>query len=180
MMTYFKIFLLHCAVLCYIGQINGYNINLKIARDDIEKLRKYLQQNSKDTNDTNDTEDTAIFSKLLDDWKEESEKKLLLSQIVPMYLKMLDSMKVNGEVNDSITNLTQMLYTSNKDYLEKTDQKMKRLNELKKVQMSDIKIQRAAIKELLRVLRDVSTLQGEQKPSSNKCKRENIRRRRGC
>ncbi|XP_044136397.1 interferon gamma-like [Bufo gargarizans] len=176
MMTYFKIFLLHCAVLCYIGQINGYNINLKIARDDIEKLRKYLQQNLKDTNDT---EDTDIFSKLLDDWKEEGEKKLLLSQIVPMYLKMLDSMKAS-EVNDSITNLTQMLYTSNKDYLEKTDQKMKRLNELKKLQMSDIKIQRAAIKELLRVLRDVSTLQGEQKPGSNKCKRENIRRRRGC
>ncbi|XP_066445967.1 interferon gamma [Eleutherodactylus coqui] len=171
-MKYFKIVLLHCAVLCYIGQINGYNIDLKIARNDIENLKKYLK-----SKDTNDTEDNDIFSKILDDWKEEGEKKLLLSQIVPMYLKMLESMK-GAEVKDSITNLTQMLHTSHTDYLEKTEQKVKSLNELKKMQISDIKIQRAAIKELLRVLRDVSTLQAPQK--SNKCKRENVRRRRGC
>ncbi|XP_075711122.1 interferon gamma [Rhinoderma darwinii] len=174
MMRYFKIFLLHCVVLCYIGQINGYNIDLKIARNDIENLRTYLM-----SKDTGDTEDSEIFSKMLDDWKEEGEKKLLLSQIVPMYLKMLDSMKA-AEVKDSITNLTQMLHTSNKDILEKTDQKVKRLIDLKKMQVSDIKIQHAAIKELLRVLRDVSTLQSPQKPGSKKCKRENIRRRRGC
>ncbi|XP_073506794.1 interferon gamma [Phyllobates terribilis] len=174
MMKYFKIFLLLWAIICYIGQINGYNIDLKVARNDIENLRKYL--NAKDTSNT---EDSEVFSKLLDDWKEESEKKLLLSQIVPMYLKMLESMK-STEVKDSITNLTQMLHTSNKDYLEKSDQKMKRLNEVKQMQMSDIKIQRAAVKELLRVLRDVSTLQGQQKQDFKKCKRENVRRRRGC
>ncbi|XP_077117193.1 interferon gamma [Ranitomeya variabilis] len=174
MMKYFKIFLLLWAIICYIGQINGYNIDLKVAHNDIENLRRYLN-----TKDTSDTEVSEVFSKLLDDWKEESEKKLLLSQIVPMYLKMLESIK-STEVKDSITNLTQMLHTSNKDYLEKTDQKMKRLNEVKQMQMSDIKIQRAAVKELLRVLRDVSSLQGQQKQDFKKCKRENVRRRRGC
>ncbi|KAM3926516.1 interferon gamma [Leptodactylus fuscus] len=176
MMTYFKIFLLYCAVLCYIGHINGYNIDLRTARNDIEKLRKYLLQNSEDTSDT---EDSDFFSKLLDDWKEDGDKKMVLSQIVPMYLKMLESMN-SAELKDSITNLIQMLRTSNKDFLEKTDQKVKKLNELKKMQVSDIKIQRAAIKELLRVLRDVSALQVPQKTESKKCKRENVRRKRGC
>ncbi|KAM4037664.1 interferon gamma [Anomaloglossus baeobatrachus] len=174
MMKYFKIFLLLDAILCYIGQINGYNIDIKIAKNDIDHLDKYL--NSKDPSDT---EESDVFSKLLDDWKEESEKKLLLSQIVPMYLKMLESMK-STEVKDSITNLTQMLHTSNKDYLEKSSQKMKRLSELKHMQTSDIKTQRAAIKVLLRVLRDVSTFEMQQKQGFKKCKRENVRRRRGC
>ncbi|XP_056425355.1 interferon gamma isoform X2 [Hyla sarda] len=128
--------------------------------------------------DPSDIEENEMFSELLDDWKEEGEKKLLLSQIIPMYLKMLGSIK-STEVKDSITNLTQMLHTSHKDYLEKTEQKVKRLNELKKVPITDIKVQRAAIKELLRVLRDASSL-GGQKSNSKKCKRENVRRRRGC
>ncbi|KAG8577960.1 hypothetical protein GDO81_010339 [Engystomops pustulosus] len=151
MLKYCKIFLLYCVVLCYLGQINGYNIDLKTARNDIEKLKTYL----------------------------EGEKKLLLSQIVPIYLKMLESMK-DSDVKDSITNLKQMLHTSNKDYLEKTDKKIKSLNELKKMQVSDIKFQRVAIKELLRILRDVSTLQDSPKKESKKCKRENVRRKRGC
>ncbi|XP_072006776.1 interferon gamma [Engystomops pustulosus] len=177
MLKYCKIFLLYCVVLCYLGQINGYNIDLKTARNDIEKLKTYLK--TKDIEDSGDTENSGVFSNVLDDWKEEGEKKLLLSQIVPIYLKMLESMK-DSDVKDSITNLKQMLHTSNKDYLEKTDKKIKSLNELKKMQVSDIKFQRAAIKELLRILRDVSTLQDSPKKESKKCKRENVRRRRGC
>ncbi|XP_069813462.1 interferon gamma [Dendropsophus ebraccatus] len=176
-MKYLKLFLLHCAVLCYIGQINGYNIDLKVARNDIENLKTYLK--SKDSSNSEDNVNLTKFSELLDDWKEEGERKLLLSQIVPMYLKMLESIK-STEVDDSIINLVQMLDTTYKDYLKKSDQKVKRLNELKKVQMSDIKVQRAAIKDLLRVLRDVSNLQDGQKSNSKKCKRENVRRRRGC
>ncbi|XP_063786559.1 interferon gamma-like [Pseudophryne corroboree] len=177
MIKYFKMFLLYCTILCYIRQVNGYNIDLMTARKDIENLRKYLVSMNKNTKDSSDTDDTVLFSKLLDSWTEDGEKKLLLSQIVPMYLKMLDSMK-STELKDSITNLTQMLNSSYDDFMKQSDQKLKGLNEVKKIQLSDIKNQRAAIKELLRILRDISIMsQRKEKP---KCKRENTRRRRGC
>ncbi|XP_075061435.1 interferon gamma [Mixophyes fleayi] len=172
MMKYVKMFLLHCTILCYLGQINGYNIDLPKASKDIDSLRKYL--NSKDSTNT---EHKVLFLKLLDSWKEEGEKKLLLSQIVPMYLKMFDSMKIT-ELKDSITNLTQMLRSSYEDVMKQSDQKMKGLNELKKIQMSDATNQRAAIKELFHVLQGVHDL--SQRSEKTKCKRENTRRRRGC
>ncbi|XP_072254829.1 interferon gamma [Pyxicephalus adspersus] len=180
-MKYFKMLLFYSAFLYYIGQVIGYNIDLKSAHDNIERLRRYL--NDKDQSNTDDTDQK--FAKLLDSFKEEGEKKLLFSQIVPMYLKMLNSVEVaevkdNNKVKDSITNLSQMLHHSNEDFLKQTSEKLKSLFELKEMKVTDVKVQRSAIKELLRILRDIFDLQHQRKPDPQKCKRESRRRRRGC
>ncbi|XP_077329167.1 interferon gamma [Lithobates pipiens] len=177
-MRHFKMLLLCSTLLYCIGQVIGRNIDLNKAANDIEKLRKFL--NSQDKSNTDDTD--QIFAKVLDSFKEEGEKKLLLSQIVPMYMKMLTSIKAT-EVKDSITNLSQMLYQSNDDYLKPTEDKLKLLMKLKEMLVSDIKVQRSAMKNLLRIYRctyDIFESQHSKESNTQKCKRESIRRKRGC
>ncbi|XP_068128855.1 interferon gamma [Hyperolius riggenbachi] len=172
MMCYFKMLLFHFALFCYLGQVISYSIDIQKARNEISKVKDYL--NDKDKSETDDTD--GMFEKVLVDFKEEPEKKFLLSQVVPLYMKMLDSIN-DSVVKDSITDLSQML-VSNEDLLNKSDEKLKALYDLKKLKMTDVKVQRSAIKHLLRILHIFSSL--EKKPNHVKCKREKVRRRRGC
>ncbi|KAM8973177.1 interferon gamma [Pelodytes ibericus] len=172
-MKYSTVLLFPIVVLNYFGQITGFSIDLRAAHKNIEGLRKYYN-----ALDHDDNGDGVIFTPLLESWKEEGEKELLLSQIVPMYLKMLDSIKI-ANLQDDIKSIKNMLYVPNDELLKKSDQKLKGLNELKKIKMTDLKIQHTAIKELFPVLQAVSILEKSKHSTNKKQKREFQRRRRG-
>ncbi|XP_053319645.1 interferon gamma [Spea bombifrons] len=171
-MKHSVLLLLPCIVSYCIGQINGYSIDLKEAHDSTERLREYFNSMDQD-----DKEYGVVFLELLNTWKEEGEKKLLLSQIVPMYLKMLESIKTT-ELQDVIKSIRNMLRGPN-ELLKQSEKKLKSLHELKTVKLTDTKVQHAAIKELFFVLRELSHLEKPQNVVPKKMKRTSLRRRRG-
>ncbi|XP_075455059.1 interferon gamma [Ascaphus truei] len=172
-MKHIKILVFHCVIIYCFGQTSGYTIDLAEAHKDIESLRKYFN-----SIDHKDAGENIVFRKFLDIWKEEGEKKLLLSQIVPMYLKMFDNIK-NIELQKNINNIKMMLHTSNDDLLKQSDQKLKDLSELKKIQMTDSTTQHIAIKELFQILQEISKLEKLKNHSDKKTKRSDRRKRRG-
>ncbi|XP_053575195.1 interferon gamma [Bombina bombina] len=120
-----------------------------------------------------------IFLRYLESWKEAGEKKIILSQIVPMYLKMFESLKIT-ELNNSIDNIKEVLHYTNNNFLKQSDQKLKELNELKKIQMTDSKIRHKALKELFQVLQEIRCVKNPTScAKSIKRKRNNQRKRRG-
>ncbi|XP_002938555.1 interferon gamma [Xenopus tropicalis] len=142
-------------IIYWVGHIHGSSVNIREASTATEELRKHFNKINQDDDDSTG----LIFLKLFDSWKEEGEKKILLSQIVPVYLKMLDAIPKIPELQASIKNLKMMLHTSFEDLLKQSDQKLRGLHELKKIQVGDVKTQHAAIKELFMILRELSVME---------------------
>ncbi|OCT88904.1 interferon gamma [Xenopus laevis] len=164
-----------CVILYWVGHVSGYSVNLKDASTATEELRKYF--NSIDHEDKNNG---LVFKKFFDSWKEEGEEKIVLSQIVPVYLKILDSISKmkNEKLQMSIKNLKMMLNTLYDDLLKKMDQKLRGLNDLKTIQVGDVTTQHSAIKELFMVLRELSIMEKTKNHAIKKQKQDFQRQNR--
>uniref|UniRef100_A0A8C8SIS3 Interferon gamma n=1 Tax=Pelusios castaneus TaxID=367368 RepID=A0A8C8SIS3_9SAUR len=91
----------------------------------------------------------SIFTERLKRWTETAEKKIILSQIVSMYLKMFQNL--GPAKSENVTNIERILYSLSTK-LNESFIKVKDLQELEKLQMNDLKIQRKAINELFPTL----------------------------
>ncbi|KFZ48536.1 Interferon gamma, partial [Podiceps cristatus] len=129
-------------VLIYFGRC-GNSINLARLQNDIDQLKTDFNSSNSDVADGG-----PIFTDKLTNWTERNEKRIILSQIVSMYLEMLnttDKSKVHVKrINEELSTL--------KDDLRDDAKKMKDLMDLTKLQMNDLKIQRKAVNELFIVL----------------------------
>ncbi|NXH01693.1 IFNG protein, partial [Loxia leucoptera] len=118
-------------------------LNLLQLQNDIDKLKADFNSSHSDVADGG-----PIFTEKLSSWTERNEKRIILSQIISMYLKMLES---TDKSKDHVRNIADELYTL-KASLSDGSKKIEDLKDLTKLQMSDLKVQRKAVNELFSVL----------------------------
>ncbi|XP_039364276.1 interferon gamma [Mauremys reevesii] len=132
--------------------------------EDIEKLKADFNSSQSDV-----AEGGSIFTERLKSWTEANEKKIILSQIISMYLKMFDNI---GPATSKlhVKNIHNALHTLNNSLTE-SFKKVKDLMELAKLPMNDTKIQRKAVNELFptlqKLLLDHPTTHVKRKRSQN-------------
>ncbi|XP_066406335.1 interferon gamma [Molothrus aeneus] len=141
-------------------------LNLLQLQNDIDKLKADFNSSHSDVADGG-----PIFTERLKSWTERNEKEIILSQIISMYLEMLES---TDRSKDHVRNITEELYTL-KESLSDGSKKMEDLKDLTKLQMSDLKVQRKAVNELFSVLQKLGDTS-----SSHKRKRSQFQRLCKC
>ncbi|KAM6093951.1 Interferon gamma [Chlamydotis macqueenii] len=152
-------------VMIYFGRF-GNSLILAQLQNDIDKLKADFNSSHSDVADGG-----PIFTEKLINWTERNEKRIILSQIVSMYLEMLEN---TDKSKAHVRRISEELYTL-KNSLPDGLKKMKDLMDLTKLQMSDLKIQRKAVNELFSVLQKLV-----ETPASLKRKRSQSQRRCKC
>ncbi|NXG45958.1 IFNG protein, partial [Psilopogon haemacephalus] len=146
----------------------GNSLKLLQLEAEIDKLKADFNSSNSDVADGG-----PIFTDKLTTWTERNEKRIILSQILSMYLKMLES---TDKSKAHVRHISEELYTL-KDSLHDGSKKMKDLMDLENIQMNDLKVQRKAVNELFSVLQKLT------EPSSSlktKTKRSQMQRRCRC
>ncbi|XP_059703870.1 interferon gamma [Haemorhous mexicanus] len=141
-------------------------LNLLQLQNDIDKLKADFNSSHSDVADGG-----PIFTERLSSWTERNEKRIILSQIISMYLKMLES---TDKSKDHVRNIADELYTL-KANLSDGSKKIEDLKDLTNLQMSDLKVQRKAVNELFSVLQKLGDTS-----SSHKRKRSQFQRLCKC
>ncbi|NXJ29754.1 IFNG protein, partial [Dicrurus megarhynchus] len=141
-------------------------LNLLQLQDDIDKLKADFNSSHSDVADGG-----PIFTERLSSWTERNEKRIILSQIISMYLKMLEN---TDRSKAHVRNISEELHTL-KESLSDGSKKIEDLKDLTKLQMSDLKIQRKAVNELFIVLQKLGDTS-----SSHKRKRSQFQRLCKC
>ncbi|NXH50868.1 IFNG protein, partial [Dicaeum eximium] len=141
-------------------------LNLLQLQTDIDKLKADFNSSHSDVADGG-----PIFTERLSSWTERNEKRIILSQIISMYLKMLEN---TDRSKAHVRNIAEELHTL-KESLSDGSKKVEDLKDLTKLQMSDLKIQRKAVNELFSVLQKLGDTS-----SSHKRKRSQFQRLCRC
>ncbi|NXM73604.1 IFNG protein, partial [Serilophus lunatus] len=152
-------------IMIYFGHVEN-RLNLLQLQDDIDKLKADFNSSNSDVGDGG-----PIFTERLSRWTERNEKRIILSQIVSMYLKILEN---TDKSKAHVRNISEELYTL-KESLSDGSKKMEDLKHLTKLQMADLKIQRKAVNELFSVLQKLGDTS-----SSHKRKRSQFQRLCKC
>ncbi|XP_027520892.1 interferon gamma [Corapipo altera] len=129
-------------IMIYSGLVEN-RLNLLQLQDDIDKLKADFNSSRSDVGDGG-----SIFTEKLSNWTERNEKRIILSQIVSMYLKILEN---TDKSKAHVRNISEELYTL-KESLSDDSKKMEYLKNLTELQVNDSKIQRKAVNELFSVL----------------------------
>ncbi|NXE72688.1 IFNG protein, partial [Cochlearius cochlearius] len=137
----FSFFVLSVIMICF-GRF-GNSLILAQLQNDIDQLKADFNSSHSDVADGG-----PIFTEKLINWTERNEKRIILSQIVSMYLEMLEN---TDKSKPHVRHISEELYTL-KNSLPDGSKKMKDLMDLAKLQMTDLKIQRKAVNELFSVL----------------------------
>ncbi|NXQ81793.1 IFNG protein, partial [Nyctibius grandis] len=152
-------------IMIYFGRF-GNSLILAQLQNDIDLLKADFNSSHSDVADGG-----PIFTEKLINWTERNEKRIILSQIVSMYLEMLEN---TDKSKAHVRHISEELYTL-KNSLPDGLKKVKDLTDLAKLQMSDLKIQRKAVNELFSVLQKLVEIS----PSSKR-KRSQSQRRCKC
>ncbi|XP_021403067.1 interferon gamma [Lonchura striata] len=141
-------------------------LNLLQLQNDIDKLKADFNSSHSDVADGG-----PIFTERLSSWTERNEKRIILSQIVSMYLKMFEN---TDSSKAHVRNIAEELSTL-KESLSDGSKKIEDLKDLINLQMSDLKVQRKAVNELFSVLQKLGDTS-----SSYKRKRSQFQRLCKC
>ncbi|NXF35224.1 IFNG protein, partial [Nyctibius bracteatus] len=152
-------------IMIYFGRF-GNSLILAQLQNDIDLLKADFNSSHSDVADGG-----PIFTEKLINWTERNEKRIILSQIVSMYLEMLEN---TDKSKAHVRHISEELYTL-KNSLPDGLKKVKDLMDLAKLQISDLKIQRKAVNELFSVLQKLV----ETSPSPKR-KRSQSQRRCKC
>ncbi|XP_064511796.1 interferon gamma [Pseudopipra pipra] len=152
-------------IMIYSGRVEN-RLNLLQLQDDIDKLKADFNSSRSDVGDGG-----PIFTGRLSNWTERNEKRIILSQIVSMYLKIL---KNTDQSKAHVRNISEELYTLQKS-LSDDSMKMEYLKNLTELQVNDLKIQRKAVNELFSVLQKLGDT-----TSSPRRKRRLVQRQCKC
>ncbi|NXK27127.1 IFNG protein, partial [Arenaria interpres] len=152
-------------VMIYFGRF-GNSLILAQLQNDIDQLKADFNSSHSDVADGG-----PIFTDKLENWTEKNEKRIILSQIVSMYLEMLNN---TDKSKAHVRHISEELYTL-KNNIDDGSKKVKVMMYLANLQMSDLKIQRKAVNELFSVLHKLV-----ETPTSTKRKRSQSQRRCRC
>ncbi|KAM6421022.1 interferon gamma [Pluvialis apricaria] len=140
----------------------GNSLTLAQLQGDIDQLKADFNSSQSDVADGG-----PIFIDKLKNWTEPGEKRIILSQIVSMYLEMF---KNTNTSKAHVRHIIEELCTL-KNNLHDGSKKVKDLMDLAKVQMNDLKIQRKAVHELRVVLPKLVGTSTSLKTKRSQCQR---------
>ncbi|NWS75061.1 IFNG protein, partial [Crotophaga sulcirostris] len=159
----YRLFVLS-VIMIYFGRFGNSSLLAQL-ENDIDQLKADFNSSNSDVADGG-----PIFTDKLINWTERNEKRIILSQIVSLYLEMLEN---TDKSKAHIRHISEELYTL-KNSLPDGLKKMKDLMDLSKLQMSDLKIQRKAAHELFSVLQRLvetsTSLKRKRSQFQRKCK----------
>ncbi|NXL74871.1 IFNG protein, partial [Leptocoma aspasia] len=141
-------------------------LNLLQLQNDIDKLKADFNSSH-----SNVADGGPIFTERLSSWTERNEKRIILSQIISMYLKMFEN---TDRSKAHVRNIAEELRTL-KESLSDGSKKIEDLKDLTELQMTDLKVQRKAVNELFSVLQKLGDTS-----SSHKRKRSQFQRLCKC
>ncbi|NXG70606.1 IFNG protein, partial [Baryphthengus martii] len=147
-------------VMLYFGCF-GNKLDLAQLQNDIDQLKADFNASHADV-----AVGGPIFTGKLLNWTERNEKRIILSQIVSMYLKMLENA---DNTKAHVRHISEELYTL-KNSLPDGLKKMNDLMDLAKLQMTDLKIQRKAVNELFSVLHMLVETSASLKRKRSQCR----------
>ncbi|KAF4010375.1 IFNG [Cervus elaphus hippelaphus] len=124
---------------------------------EIENLKEYFNASNPDV-----AEGGPLFIEILKNWKEESDRKIIQSQIVSFYFKLFENFKDNQVIQRSVDIIKQDMFQK---FLNGSSEKLEDFKKLIQISVDDLQIQRKAINELIKVMNDLS-------PKSNLRKRK--------
>nr|ABF82436.1 interferon-gamma precursor [Ailuropoda melanoleuca] len=152
-----------CVILCS----SGYYCQAMFFKE-IENLKEYFNASNPDVADGG-----PLFLDILKNWREESDKTIIQSQIVSFYLKLFENFKDNQIIQRSMDTIKEdMLFK----FFNSSTSKRSDFLKLIQIPVNDMQVQRKAINELIKVMNDLS-------PRSNLRKRkrsQNLFRGRGA
>ncbi|NXK93948.1 IFNG protein, partial [Formicarius rufipectus] len=158
----YNLFVLSIIIVCF-GCVEN-RLNLLQLQDDIDKLKADFNSSNSDVADGR-----PIFTERLSNWTERNEKRIILSEIISMYLKILEN---TDKSKAHVRNISEELYTL-KASLSDGSKKMEDLRNLTQLQVNDLKIQRKAVNELFSVLQKLGD-------TTNSLKRKRRQFQRQC
>ncbi|KAJ8783623.1 hypothetical protein J1605_008666 [Eschrichtius robustus] len=94
-----------------------------------------------------------LFLEILKNWKDESDKKIIQSQIVSFYFKLFENLKDNQIIQRSMDIIKQDMFQK---FLNGSSEKLDDFKKLIQIPVDDLQIQRKAISELIKVMSDLS------------------------
>ncbi|XP_036905842.1 interferon gamma [Sturnira hondurensis] len=115
---------------------------------EVENLKEYLNATKSDVAD-NETLFLNVFKK----WKDESDKKIFQSQIISFYFKLFDSLKDHQTIRSSVEVIKEDLRVK---FFNSSNSKMEDFMKLIQIPVNDLKFQRKAINELIRVRNELT------------------------
>ncbi|XP_023440603.1 interferon gamma [Dasypus novemcinctus] len=124
---------------------------------EIQTLKEYFNASDSDVADGG-----PLFLDILKNWKEESDKKIIQSQIVSVYFKIFDNLKDNQIIQKSMATIKEDLIAK---FFNSSSSKLNDFLKLIRTPVNDLKVQRKAVNELFKVMNDLS-------PKSNLRKRK--------
>ncbi|NWR57715.1 IFNG protein, partial [Bucorvus abyssinicus] len=152
-------------IMIYFGRF-GNSFKLATLQDDIDQLKADFNASLSDVGDGG-----PIFTDKLINWTEKNEKGIILSQILTMYLKILENADKSKK---HVRNISEELTALKKEHSDGS-KKMEDLMYLAKLQTSDLKIQRKAVHEMFSVLQKLV-----ETTASQKRKRSQFQKRCKC
>lgn len=124
---------------------------------EIEDLKEYFNASNPDVADGG-----PLFLDILKNWREESDKKIIQSQIVSFYLKLFENFKDNQIIQRSMDTIKEDMLVR---FFNNSSSKLEDFLKLIRIPVNDLQVQRKAINELIKVMNDLS-------PRSNLRKRK--------
>ncbi|XP_068937832.1 interferon gamma [Petaurus breviceps papuanus] len=118
---------------------------------DVDSLMKHFNvSTSSDISDNG-----SLFLSMMGRWKEDSDKKIIMSQIVAVYFKIFETVKNNTIIKKSLENVKEDMIM--KFFPNNTASKMNDFEAVINTQVNDLKVQKKAIFELKQIIHDLSS-----------------------
>ncbi|XP_012637806.2 interferon gamma [Microcebus murinus] len=122
---------------------------------EIDDLKEYFNASDPDVADGRN-----VFLDILKKWKEESDKKIIQSQIVSFYFKLFENHKDNQTIKKSMETIKEDLIAK---LFNGSRSKLEDFQQLTKLSLNDPQVQRKAISELHHVMNDLSSRTNQRK-----------------
>ncbi|XP_038612072.1 interferon gamma [Tachyglossus aculeatus] len=150
-------------VLCLSGFAHGFSFSLLLS--EIDNLKEYYNASQPDV-----AEDGPLFVRVLRD-AQQDEKKVILSQIISMYLDIFSTLEDNHVVKESMGKIRESMVQWNQTHGFK---KLGDLQKLIKTPVTDAKIQRKAVHELFWVVQNLYNMTGNSGQRKKRRSRQRI------
>ncbi|XP_074125795.1 interferon gamma [Sminthopsis crassicaudata] len=133
-----------CVIMSFSGCLS--QVNLK---EDIQTLNDYFNASTSDISDG-----SSLFMDRMRTWKEDCDKKILMSHVVKVYFKIFELFKNNSIIKESMEHIKEDMIM--KLFPTNTASLVDDFEELINIQVNDIRVQRKAMFELVYVFRNFS------------------------
>ncbi|KAM4881096.1 interferon gamma [Thomomys bottae] len=115
---------------------------------EIDNLKNYFNATSSDVADGK-----PLFTDILKNWKEESDKRVIQSQIISFYFKLFDNLKDNQIIQHSMDIIREEFFIR---FFNSSSSKLSDFINVTQLPVNDVQVQRKAMSELTKVIHDLS------------------------